>query len=138
MYIGAATVAMPTPKPPIARAATSAHSPPLIADHSAETTYIAPIAISVGRRPNRSAGQLPTIDPTTVAQSEADIMMPCSVFERLHSDSIVFSPPAITTVSNPNRNPASDETTDHKSNRCDIVRPRPHSRKERPPTWQPA
>src|SRR5436190_23491725 len=46
--------------------------------------------------------------------------VPCSSSLSFQSDWIVFSAPEMTTVSNPNRNPARDDVTDQKIRRRDM------------------
>jgi hypothetical protein len=84
------------------------------ADHTADTTYNTPIHNNVGRRPNRSVGHPPTSDPTTVPYNADAIATPCIPALKSHSFWIVCSAPDITTVSNPNRNPARADVSDQK------------------------
>ena len=78
MYIGAATVEMPTPSPPMNRATLNEYTSVASADHTAETKYSAPIHSNVARRPKRSAGQPPSSDPSTVPYNAAPIASPCN------------------------------------------------------------
>ena len=71
-----------------------------------------PTQSSVARRPNRSAGQPPSIEPTTVPYRAEAIATPCTSGLRFQSDWMVCSAPEMTTVSNPKRNPASAEVMD--------------------------
>jgi hypothetical protein len=66
----------------------------------------------VARRPYRCVGHPPISEPSTVPYSADPIAMPCSQGLRFQSDWMVCSAPEITTVSNPNKKPASADVTD--------------------------
>ena len=112
MYSGAATVETPMPMPPMKRASMNDHTSFATADQSDPTRNRTPIQSSVCFRPNRSVGQPPRSEPTSVPQRAAPVARPCSSGLSSQSDWIVFSAPEMTTVSKPNRNPASADTTD--------------------------
>src|SRR5690606_11206154 len=111
MYIGAATVEIPTPRPPINRKSMNEYTSGASAEPTADTRYSTPIQSKVFFRPKCSEGQPPTNDPITVPQRAILIASPCKLLSRSQSDWIVCSAPEITTVSNPKRNPARDATT---------------------------
>ena len=67
---------------------------------------------SVALRPKRSVGQLPSNEPRTVPYSAEAMASPCIPELRSQSAWIVCSAPEMTTVSNPNRNPARAEVKD--------------------------
>ena len=66
MYIGAATVLTPMPRPPTNRAATKKVTFGASALPMADARNRTPMASRVGRRPKRSAGQEPAREPSTV------------------------------------------------------------------------
>ena len=76
MNIGAATVAAPTPNPPTKRATMNVYTPGAIAEPNAEMKYRNPTAMSVRRRPNRSAGTPPKIAPSTVPHNAIPVAQP--------------------------------------------------------------
>jgi len=113
MYSGEATVAIPTPKPPMNRASMKKYFSGAMPEPTAETKYSTPIHRSVFLRPYRSVGQPPNKAPKTVPHSAALIHSPCMTPSRRHSDWIFCSAPEITIVSNPNKKPASAAVTAH-------------------------
>ena len=94
--------------------------PPASPLQRAETKYNTPTPSSVFRRPSRSVGHPPASDPRTVPQRAALTANPWAVGERPQSSWIVCSAPLMTTVSNPNRNPARAAVRDH-ANRRSVI-----------------
>ena len=113
MYSGDATVAMPTPSPPMKRATMKKYLSGAMPEHTADTKYKSPIQSSVFRRPNRSVGQPPNMAPSTVPHNAALIQRPCMTPSSRQRDWISCWAPEITIVSKPNKNPASAAVTAH-------------------------
>src|SRR5436190_3602298 len=66
MYMGATTVEIPMPTPPMNRATMNVSTFHARAEPNADTIYRMPTQSSVGLRPHRSAGQPPPSAPITV------------------------------------------------------------------------
>ena len=77
--------------------------------------------INVARRPNRSVGQLPSTLPSTVPYKAEATATPCIAALKFHKDWIFCSAPEMTTVSNPNKNPARADVADHSKMRDAIL-----------------
>src|SRR5205823_3199309 len=88
------------------------------ADQDDPTRKSAPTQSSVFFLPNRSVGQPPPIEPNTVPHKAAPMASPCMASLSPQSDWIVFSAPEMTTVSKPNRKPASAATRDQSTRRA--------------------
>lgn len=115
MYIGPATVEAPTPRPPINLNKENEYASGAKAEPIADTKYSAPIQMSVFFRPIRCVGIPPKSEPATVPHKAIDMInVPWNNGVVSQSSLMGRLAPDITTVSKPNRNPASEAVNDHK------------------------
>ncbi|PLB18706.1 MAG: hypothetical protein TRG1_2378 [Flavobacteriaceae bacterium FS1-H7996/R] len=113
MYAGAAIVDAPTPSPPMNLKNANVQGSLAKADPTADMVYSTPIHIKVFLRPILLVGIPPKKAPTTVPQSAMPITTtPWNISEEPHNSCSFFSAPEITTVSKPNRKPASAAVMD--------------------------
>ena len=111
MYRGATTEAPPIASPPTNRKTNSDVPIPGQPQPNAETKYSTASHIRDGLRPSHSAGFPATSEPTIVPISALATVNPSSTGVRPKRSTSISVVPEITTVSKPNRKPASAATS---------------------------